>query len=335
MGQKNERQNNPLQDAMQCSELTLPSLKPRYGGNAAELVSQFLRYLHALRYSPGTVASYTAALGRAGARFDLLAPSWDAVRRFVGDRRRQVSTGTLNTDLSALRTFYGWAHRMEYLTDYSALVPRSARAPARLVRYLTEAEVGRLLAAPDLSDPAGYRDHLLMRLAYESGLRASELVRLGLGDVLPDHTVAVIGGKGRVDRLVPISAELFGLLEAWEAVRRTFRPGKRAALFVNRYGRQFASGRAVWAIVNKYSRHALGRGRGYELLAATGRHKPWSGHYPHLLRASFASHLLANGCDLRAIQEMLGHAQLSTTARYLAVDLAQLRREIAKHPRHR
>ncbi len=316
-------------------ELQSPSLKPPYCKYYGGLISRFIQHLRALRYSSGTVARCEAVLGRAGARFDLAAPTREALRRYAGERRRQVAPGTVNGELSALRRFYGWAWDMEYLLlDYRDFVPCGARVPRRLVRYLTEAEVGRLLAAPNLADPAGFRDHVLLCLAYETGLRASELVQLGLGDVLPDRTVAVVGGKGRVDRLVPISEKMANLLNAWETVRRNLGPGKRAALFVNRYGRQFASGRSVWVIVNKYARDALGRGRGYELLSSTGRRKPWSGYYPHLLRASFASHLLANGCDLRAVQEMLGHAQLSTTGRYLGVDLATLRREIAKHPRH-
>ncbi|HKK04464.1 MAG TPA: tyrosine-type recombinase/integrase, partial [Gammaproteobacteria bacterium] len=111
------------------------------------------------------------------------------------------------------------------------------------------------------------------------------------------------------------------------------RPGKASVLFVTQRGRRFSSGRALWDIVDRYARRAIGLGRGYERMTIARRRKPWSGQYPHLLRASMATHMLERGCDLRAVQELLGHASLSTTALYLGVDLALLRREHQKHPR--
>ena len=313
----------------------MPSLNSGYCENLDVLLSSFRQYLVLRRYSAGTVKHYQAALDRLSAGVDLLQPSASGLKRYVATRRSEVAPGTLNAELVALRSLYRWAFLMGHLPDYRHVVPRSERKPERLPRYLTETEVGRLLAAPDLQTPAGFRDHVMMRLAYETGLRAAEVVALERGSVLAENLVFVSRGKGGVDRVVPFSSELAGLLEAWDYLRRTFRPGKRSVLFVNRYGRGFSTGRSLWVIVNKYSKNALGRGRGYELLARTGTGRPWSGHYPHLLRASFATHLLASGCDLRAIQEMLGHADISTTARYLAVDLETMRREIKKHPRHR
>jgi len=245
-----------------------------------------------------------------------------------------VCVSTFNQELTAVRAFYRWAVLWEH-TDSStlALLPRSHRAPKRLPRNLTEHEIGRLLAEPDLSTLVGFRDHVIMRMAYETGLRAAELVALELGGITGDGYVRVVAGKGRVDRLVPISAEMERLLDAWVALRRSTKPGKAAAMFVTHRGRRFTSGRAVWEIVNRYARRAIGLGRGYDRMTAARRQKPWSGQYPHLLRASMATHMLERGCDLRAVQELLGHASISTTALYLGVDLAMLKREHQKHPR--
>ena len=295
---------------------------------------QYLEYLKLRRYSLGTIKLYEKALARIGKFVDLTSPTNDGLRRFAGERSKVVAVGTLNSDLAAARSFFRWAARMGLLDDYQSLVPRSRRAPARLVRYLTESEVGHLLAAPDLATPQGFRDHVMMRLAYETGLRASEIIALDRGSVLSDGLIAVIGGKGGVDRLVPISTEMQQLLESWEHVRRSFRPGKRSVLFVNRYGRGFSSGQGLWEIVNRYARNALGRGRGFEILVRTGQGKPWTGYYPHLLRASFATHLLHNGCDLRAVQDMLGHVDINTTARYLGADTEFLKAQHAKFFKH-
>lgn len=242
-----------------------------------------------------------------------------------------MSVNTFNQELAGVRAFYAWALRWGFVAeDVPALLPKGRRAPARLPRYLDEYQVGWLLAAPDLTTFTGFRDHVMIRLAYDSGLRAGELVRLCLGDILDDGLLFVSMGKGRVDRYVPYSDAMGALLDQWLVVRRQARPGKRSVLFVTRHGLPFRSGRAVWEIVNRYARDALGLGRGYEMIVKTGQGAPWGGQYPHLLRASFATGLLKSGCDLRAIQEMLGHADVRTTARYLGVDIDMLKREHKK-----
>jgi site-specific recombinase XerD len=284
--------------------------------------------------SPATRRVYRAALQRwiAHAGANALDPTPAVIRAWLRERLKAVGPSSINLELSALRTWLRWAHQMGYTEhDCSRLVPSSRRAPQRLPRVLSEAQVGALLAAPDLGTWGGLRDHVMLRLLYETGLRASELVSLELPDVsTADRWLRVRAGKGGVDRDLPFSTQLAGMLEGWLRIRRIVRPGKSAAFFVTRRGHGYTSGRAVWELVQRYARHALGIGCGYHRLKRTVRTSPWSGHYPHLLRASFATHLIEGGCDLRAVQELLGHRSLSTTARYLALDIEHLKREHAK-----
>lgn len=310
--------------------MALPSPKRTYG----QLLERYDWYLQARGLAEKTRRERRRILEQfAAASGDLVSVDRASFQSWLSGRC-SVAPGTLNAELSAVRGFYRWAWIWEYTqTDLSTLVPESRRAPRRLPRYLTEFEVGALLAAPDLSTFMGFRDHVMMRLAYEAGLRAFELVALEIPDVRPDRTVFVRSGKGNVDRYQPVSEVMVGLIDGWVRVRRQARPGKALVLFVTRRGKGFTSGRAVWEIVNRYARGAIGAGRGFERLERTARQRPWSGQYPHLLRASFATHLLQNGCDLRAVQELLGHANLATTAHYLGVDLSTMRRECQKHPR--
>ncbi len=295
------------------------------------VLSDFGRFLTVSGRSPGTYRLYLSALRRFSSYVVLLSPCRSSVESWIRARRRPLSRSAFNLELSAIRKFYRWLHEWEYVQeDFSGLLPTSSRPAQRLPRYLSEYEVGQLLAAPDLSSLVGFRDHVMIRLLYETGLRASELVRLSMGDILTDNMVYVHQGKGRVDRYVPFSEEMGALIRQWLKIRIRTRPGKAQVLFVTARGRPFRSGRAVWEIVNRYARASMGVGCGYTRIETTARQKPWTGHYPHLLRSSFASHLLQNGCDLMAIAEMLGHRSVSTTARYLGIDLNFLRREHGK-----
>lgn len=293
----------------------------------------FEKYLAARALSRETHRIYLAALIRYDAAVnDLLAPQREQVEHFLRERRTQVGPSTFNQDLVALRAFYRFAVRFELMTqDQVPRLPRRHRAPKRLPRYLSEHEVGRLLAEPDLATLVGFRDHVMLCLAYETGVRASELVNLHLGDVRDDRWITVTAGKGRVDRWLPISVEMQRLLGEWIKLRRTTRPGKSSVLFVTQRGRAFTRGRAVWEIFQRYARRALGYGCGYHRIKATRKRTPWTGQYPHLLRASMATHMLERGCNLRAVQELLGHANIKTTALYLGVDLTLMKQTIASH----
>ncbi len=225
-----------------------------------------------------------------------------------------------------MRGFCRWLHRYGYAAeDISARLPRSSRPPQRLPRYLSADQVASVLAAPALDTLAGFRDHVMMRLLYECGIRSGEIVALGIGDAMIEHRALHVAG-----RFIPFSLEMGLLLHDWLRLRQSTRPGKSNTLFVTSSGKPFRGARSVWEIVNRYARGALGLARGCERIGFTSRNRPWSGHYPHLFRAGFATALLNNGCDLRAVQQMLGHADLGTTARYLGVDIEMLKREHAK-----
>lgn len=302
--------------------------------DSQDALARFARFLTGSR-SPTTIRLYCGIVRRwlaYGGTADRLEPG--LMHRWFADRRRQhASPATVNVDIKALRAFYdtmavlGAAPQEE-----SNNLPPNRQIPTRLVRCFSDQQVLAMLAAPDVSTFIGFRDSVLMRTLWETGLRATELVNLGLGDVHPD-AVYVGAGKGGRSRWVPISAELHGLLTAYMELRATTRPGKRAALWVSHTGRALRSRRSVWAIVNQHARAALGNAVGYDRVRRAARQRPWSGHYPHLLRASMATTLLQHGCPLPAIMQMLGHVSLDSTARYLAADISHLRAAIAKHPR--
>lgn len=314
--------------------MTKPVLNPCYGSIAALELARFDDHLRYAGKSQKTRQLYLATLARLPeSPLEISRPS---LLRWVAYRRDAVSGGTLSLDLCALRVFYKWAHVAGMITeDHAHWVPSGRHSPKRLPRAFTEGEIGMLLAEPALDTLVGYRDHVIMRLAYETGLRASELVNLHIGDILAgDRLCYVQSGKGCVDRYQPISAEMVGLIEGWLYLRRGLRTGKSETLFVTRTGRRFSSGRSIWEIVDRYARAALGFGQGgYRRVVDTGNRRPWQGRYPHLLRASMAAHMLRRGCNIRAIQELLGHRSASTTAQYLAVDLTLLRAAVARHPR--
>lgn len=258
----------------------------------------------------------------------------DSLAAWLRPRRARLAPATVNRELKALRRFYAAMRLLGVCTtDEGRKIPGNRKVPPRLVRFYTDDQVGLILAAPDPTTYAGLRDHLIIRLLYETGLRSSELAALGVGDVMPDQTVYVARGKGGHSRYVPISAEAHGLVHAYLDRRATLRPGKCNAMWLSVHGSPLRNSRSVWEIVNRHARAALALGAGFERIRLARRGVPWTGHYPHRLRASFATALLERGCPITVIAQMLGHADVATTQRYLAVDLAQLRKAIAVHPR--
>jgi site-specific recombinase XerD len=291
--------------------------------------------LRQLGRSPTTCRMYLAAASAwlaAGGRPDRLDP--DLLTQRLGARRRVgASASTINNDLKALRAFY----RCMGIAGIAPLgldrqLPRGRRVPQRLPRWLSADQVGALLAQPDVRSFTGLRDHTLLRVLYETGLRSGELAALGCGDVLPDRSVYVAGASARRDRYAPISAELAALLETYLAHRSARRPGKQAALWISQHGHALRNARSVWEIVARHARAALGTAAGYERLRLTARRTPWSGHYPHLLRAGFAVAMLGRGCNLLAVAQLLG-VRPEQAVLYQAADLAPLRAAIAVHPR--
>lgn len=305
----------------------------RYCSPPSGAVEDFRWYLRGMGRSAATVRDY----GGTAARFLLFAErvpaELDPVLRYVASRRERLAPATLKRELAALRCWFGWRRMVDARAWAPVDWPVTRPVLRRPVMALSDAEVGLLLAQPDLSTFVGLRDHLIMATLYQCGLRAGELARLQLGSVRLDGLLYVQGKGGR-DRLVPFGAAWHGLVEAYVRQRASVGAGKRAALFVTRFGRPLRDGRSVWVIVNRYARKALGIACGADRIRpGTGR--PWTGHYPHQLRYAFATELQRSGCNLMAISQMLGHASIETTTRYLGIDMATLKQAASHHPRAR
>lgn len=231
------------------------------------------------------------------------------------------TVASLARKLSALRSMARFLVREKLRDDdFTALLtgPKPAR---RMPHTLTEAEVGRLVSAPSGGGPRALRDRALLELFYSSGLRASELASLMLQQVDLQQGFLRVFGKGSKERFVPIGGRARDALAVYLESGRPHlvRAHTGSQFFLNHHGRAL-SRVALWMIVKAHARRA-------------GITKPVK---PHALRHSFATHLLAGGADLRAIQEMLGHASISTTQIYTAVEPQRLLDQHAKfHPRNR
>ena len=229
--------------------------------------------------------------------------------------------------LAGTRTFARYLLREGVMADDPTLLVGAPRKEQTLPAHLGSAEMDRLLAAPDAGTPAGRRDRAILELFYASGLRLSELVDLDLQDVNLPGRMARVRGKGGKERLAPFNHAAADALRLMLADRTgvAARPGRAAdrhrrvrdPVFLNIRGGRLTT-RSVDRIVRRYVREA-----------AISR-----GISPHALRHTFATHLLQAGADLRAIQELLGHARLSTTQRYTHLDLQHLQDVYRQaHPR--
>ncbi|MFN2549896.1 MAG: tyrosine recombinase XerC [Myxococcales bacterium] len=270
----------------------------------AELAGFAAHLAQVERASPHTIKAYSSDLRQLGVFLNergigLDAATRDDLRAFLAARFGGNSAATLARKQCALRTFYAFRVRMGHIADSPA---RRLAFPRRRVSLPTVVSVDdcfALIEAPSDKTAAGLRDRCALELLYGAGLRVSELVGLDLADIGPDMLRVL--GKGGKERAVPIVAKARAAIDAWLARRDELRPVDDA-LFVNRRGGRLTT-RSV-------ARH-LAR---YALIAGTRRHV-----HPHALRHSFATHLLDMGADLRGIQELLGHASLSTTQRYTHV----------------
>ena len=250
------------------------------------------------------------------------------IQSFLGFKLAQgASPRSSARFLSALRSFYRWAVREGLVAEDPTLRIESPRQGRPLPKSLSEADIERLLDAPDLDQPIEFRDRTMLELLYACGLRVSELVSLRVDQVGFNQGIVRVLGKGGKERIVPFNKNTAAALRTYLGDRESLvrrRPrgetGRRRAvepLFVNYRGGRLSS-RSVDRLVRKY-------------VAATSARL---GISPHALRHSFATHLLERGADLRAIQELLGHARVSTTQRYTHVSDAQLMASYKKsHPR--
>jgi integrase/recombinase XerD len=233
--------------------------------------------------------------------------------------RRQLAPASMKVLVVALRHLVAHLRREAILTHDLLPALDLPRLDQHLPDTLSEAEVDKLLTIELPSTPLGLRDRAILEVLYASGLRASEIVGLRLENYLRTDGLLRVTGKGDRERVVPVGTSAVGAIDAWLARGRPLLVKARTGgeVFIGEHGRRLTTAR-LWQIVQEMAK--LG---GVEK-------KIW----PHLLRHSFATHLLGRGADLRAIQEMLGHASLATTQVYTHVDQARLRAVHRRfHPR--
>lgn len=224
---------------------------------------------------------------------------------------------TANRRLSALRRYFQWALRERRVSSDPCLAVRSAKQPMRAPKTLSETQVDALLSAPRPRTELGLRDKAMLETLYATGLRVSELVGLAMLDVnLNEGVVRVVGGKGGKDRLVPLGAEAAHWIDRYVKQSRPLLLAGRLsdALFVTVRGEGMHR-QTFWLMVGRYAKEA-------------DIHAPIS---PHVLRHAFATHLVNHGADLRVVQMLLGHADISTTQIYTHVARERLKTLHAQH----
>ena len=307
-----------------------------------EHLKSFLAYLKLNRHvSPHTVRAYDSDVSQylawvaseTGKKLSQLEPAdldLTSVRGYIVELNKAgKARSSVARKLSGLRTFVKYLRREEIIDHDPTAMAVSPKRDQTIPTHLSEPEIERLIETPNAADPLGRRDRAILELFYASGLRLSELVAIDLEDLNLSERMVRVMGKGGKERLVPFNQSALAAIKTWmkdrAAILATRQPGaanrkaKRAQdpLFINYRGTRL-TGRSVDRLLRRYVAQCSTR----------------TGISPHALRHSFATHLLQRGADLRAIQELLGHARLSTTQRYTHVNAAQLIDVYRKsHPR--
>lgn len=293
-------------------------------GKERHRIDEFIRHLETeRRLSPQTCVNYRRdleALADWCAEGDV--PGWDSltsegVRGWsAASYRRGLSSKSIQRRLSAARSFFRWLMREKYVRNNPVVDVTAPKAPKRLPGNLDADRMAKLLDIPG-DGPLVDRDRAMLELLYSSGLRLAELTGLDVGDVdLGDATVRVIG-KGNRDRIVPVGRHARRAVRAWLKSRVQFADDDEHALFVSSRGGRLAR-RSVQARVKHWAKK-----QGID-----------ANVHPHLFRHSFATHLLESSHDLRGVQELLGHANISTTQVYTHLDFQHLARIYDQtHPR--
>ena len=293
-------------------------MRSRSDGKA--LAAEYLDALkHQRRLSAATLANYGRALDLL---LDLSAKraldSLEAadVRRYMAMlHSRGLAPRSLALTLSAWRGYFRWLARYRGFASNPVLGIRAPKAGRPLPKALSVESAQRLLEGEEKS-PLAIQDRAMFELLYSSGLRVGELVALSLADE-PARGEVTVTGKGSKTRTVPVGAKARAALESWLLLRNSIAAPHEKALFVGARGRRITPGR-VWDRLNAWAQR---RGMAEHV-------------HPHMLRHSFASHLLQSSQDLRAVQEMLGHASISTTQVYTHLDFQALAKVYdAAHPR--
>lgn len=292
-----------------------------------KLIHEFINYLSVERgLAMNTLESYGRDLRQysqylaQGEDSDLDSVSRATIINYLMYLQSQgKATATIARRLAALKAFYQFLVREKRIKSDPTANLESPKLEKRLPKVLTVQEVERLLAQPDSTQPACIRDRAMLELLYATGIRVSELVSLNVADVNLESGYIKCYGKGSKDRIVPLGSLAIQSTRAYvnSARQRLVKDRDEVALFVNHHGHRLTR-QGFWKIVKKYADDA----------------KIDKEITPHTLRHSFATHLLENGADLRSVQEMLGHADISTTQIYTHVTKGRLKEVYARtHPR--
>jgi integrase/recombinase XerC len=293
----------------------------RSRSNGEALTREYLDALkHQRRLSPATLSNYGRALDvllELHGKKPLESLEASEIRRYVVLlHAKGLSPRSLALALSAWRGYFRWLARHRGFQSNPVLGIRAPKAPRPLPKALSVEAAQRLLDGENETSPLAIQDAAMFELLYSSGLRVGELVALDLSDD-PAQGEVTVTGKGSKTRTVPVGAKARAALQGWLAVRSTIAAPDEKALFVGARGRRIAPSR-VW-----------------HRLTAWAKRRGLAEHvHPHMLRHSFASHMLQSSQDLRAVQELLGHASISTTQVYTHLDFQALAKVYdAAHPR--
>lgn len=289
-------------------------------------VQSFLQYLQQERHrSLHTLNSYKIDLSIAIAFFQSQNIStWTSVeaktlRALLAQRRLDnISARTLNRQLSSLRTFYRYLIQEKIVSENTAAQVKALKSARPLPRALDVDQMAKLLEFPS-TDPLSIRDSAILEVFYSAGLRVSEMISLNIADLDLAQQQSTVLGKGKKTRLALLGRYALVALEQWLKIRSNLAKAEETAVFVSKTGRRL-SARAL-----QYRLHKIGISQGLETRLT-----------PHRLRHSFASHLLESSNDLRSVQELLGHTNLSTTQIYTKVNFQHLATVYDQcHPRAR
>lgn len=275
-----------------------------------DYIDKFIRYLdlekgassHTLRAYRKDLREFSESVKCEPNNIDII-----DLRGFIaGQIQKGLNKTTVSRRLSSIRSFFKFLYREGYMKTNPAKLVSNPKVPKLLPRFLSVDDVFSLVEKPEGIGFLPARNRAVLELLYSSGLRVSELSGINTDDIHIKECLIKIKGKGKKERIVPIGSKAIDAMKSY-IVERMLLKSKERALFLNRMGKRLTE-RGVRRIVVKYAR-------------AIGIHGRIG---PHTLRHSFASHLLQGGADLRVIQELLGHASLSTTQKYTHLDITHL-----------
>lgn len=285
-------------------------------------IEKFMNYLNVEKNSsPHTITNYKIDLGAFSTFLgekDISAVDHLMLRRFLAEMRaKNYSKRTVARKLASLRTFFKFLYREGHIKTNPITAIMTPKLDKKLPKFLDVDTVVKLLTKPDDVSVAGLRDRALLETLYSTGIRVSELVGLDIDDIDFISGVIKVLGKGSKERVVPIGEEALRAIRRYTDRRDDWKPKDRNAVFLNKSGKRLTD-RSVRRMLDKY-------------ITSCSITEKIS---PHSLRHSFATHLLDRGADLRSVQELLGHMNLSTTQIYTHVTMERLKSVYDKaHPR--